>query len=119
MSATAAGWRWCATGSASSRCTIQSTGKSIRFASTLPALLAAGGVDTSIDPVALHHYMTFHAVVPPPHTIIKGVRKIEPGTVTVFEPDGRRSTERFWSLSFARTSEETRRHKPGMARPGA
>ena len=86
-------------------------GKSIRFASTLPALLAAGDVDTSIDPVALHYYMTFHAVVPPPHTIIKGVRKIEPGTVTVFEPDGRRSTERFWSLSFARTSEETRRSR--------
>ena len=84
-------------------------GKSIRFASTLPALLAAGDVDTSIDPVALHHYMTFHAVVPPPHTILKGVRKVEPGTVTVFEPDGRRSTERFWSLSFARTSEEARR----------
>ena len=84
-------------------------GKSIRFASTLPALLAAGGVDTSIDPVALHYYMTFHAVVPPPHTIIKGVRKVEPGTVTVFEPDGSRSTSRFWSLSFARTSEEAQR----------
>jgi asparagine synthase (glutamine-hydrolysing) len=26
----------------------------LRFASTLPALLAAGGVDTSIDPAALH-----------------------------------------------------------------
>ena len=30
----------------------------LRFASTLPALLAAGDVDTAIDPVALHHYMT-------------------------------------------------------------
>ena len=38
----------------------------LRFASTLPALLAAGDVDTTIDPVALHHYMTFHSVVPPP-----------------------------------------------------
>ena len=84
-------------------------GDSIRFASTLPALLAAGDVDTSIDPVALHYYMTFHAVVPPPNTIIKGVRKVEPGTVTVFEPDGRRTTSRFWSLSFARTSEEAQR----------
>jgi asparagine synthase (glutamine-hydrolysing) len=36
----------------------------LRFASTLPALLAAGEVDTSIDHVALHHYMTWHAVVP-------------------------------------------------------
>ena len=94
-------------------------GKSIRFASTLPALLAAGGVDTSIDPVALHYYMTFHAVVPPPHTIIKGVRKVEPGTVTVFEPDGSRSTSRFWSLSFARTSEEARRSSARMEGAGA
>src|ERR687884_1830930 len=34
----------------------------LRFASTLPALVAAGGrspdLDTSIDPVALHHYLT-------------------------------------------------------------
>ena len=51
----------------------------IRFASTLPALLAGGGVDTRIDHVALHHYMTFHSVVPAPPTILRGVRKIPPG----------------------------------------
>ena len=44
------------------------------FASTLPALLAAGGVDTGIDPVALNHYLSFHAVVPAPRTILKGRR---------------------------------------------
>ena len=44
----------------------------LRFASTLPALVAAGGVDTSIDRVALHHYMTFHSVVPAPLTILAG-----------------------------------------------
>ncbi|MFN3636687.1 MAG: N-acetylglutaminylglutamine amidotransferase, partial [Rhizobium rhizophilum] len=41
----------------------------LRFASSLPALVKAGGIDTSIDVTALHHYMTFHAVVPPPRTI--------------------------------------------------
>ena len=84
-------------------------GKRIRFASTLPALLAAGGVDTSIDPIALNYYMTFHAVVPPPHTILNGVRKVEPGTVTIFEPNGHRSVDRFWTLSFARSAEKARR----------
>ena len=44
----------------------------IRFASSLPALLAGGGVDTRIDPVALYHYLTFHSVVPPPRTILRG-----------------------------------------------
>ncbi len=48
------------------------TRDSLRFASTLPALLAGGGIDTSIDPVALHHYLSWHAVVPPPRTILTG-----------------------------------------------
>ena len=51
----------------------------LRFASTLPALLAAGGVDTSIDPAALHHYMSLHAVVPAPLTIYKGREKAAGG----------------------------------------
>ena len=42
------------------------SGRALRFASTLPALLAAGGVNTDIDPAGLHHYMSFHAVVPAP-----------------------------------------------------
>jgi asparagine synthase (glutamine-hydrolysing) len=42
-------------------------GKRFRFASTLPALLAGGDVDTSIDPVALHHYFSFHAAGHHPH----------------------------------------------------
>jgi len=69
-----------------------------RFASTLPALLAAGDVDTAIDPAALHHYLSWHAVVPAPHTIIKGVRKLAPATICIIEPDGRRREETYWQL---------------------
>jgi len=65
----------------------------LRFASTLPALLAAGGVDTSIDPAALHHYMSLHAVVPAPLTILKGVKKLPAATICTIEPDGRRRRE--------------------------
>jgi asparagine synthase (glutamine-hydrolysing) len=75
----------------------------LRFASTLPALLAAGGVDTDLDPVALHHYMTFHSVVPPPRTILCGVRKLPPATVRVITPDGRRVDTRYWTPEFSRT----------------
>ena len=60
----------------------------IRFASTLPALLAGGGVDTRIDSVALHHYLTFHSVVPQPRTILRGVSKVPPASVVAIEPDG-------------------------------
>jgi asparagine synthase (glutamine-hydrolysing) len=70
----------------------------LRFASTLPALLAAGDVDTTIDPAALHHYMSLHAVVPAPMTIIKGVRKLAPATICIVEPDGRRREEVYWQL---------------------
>jgi asparagine synthase (glutamine-hydrolysing) len=69
-----------------------------RFASTLPALLAAGNVDTAIDPAALHHYLSWHAVVPAPGTIIKGVRKLAPATICTIEPDGRRREETYWQL---------------------
>ena len=69
-----------------------------RFASTLPALLAAGDVDTAIDPAALHHYLSWHAVVPAPLTIIKGVRKLDPATICTIEPDGRRREETYWQL---------------------
>ncbi len=71
----------------------------LRFASTLPALLAAGGVDTSIDPAALHHYMSWHAVVPAPRTIIKGVRKLAPATICIIEADGRRREEVYWNIA--------------------
>jgi asparagine synthase (glutamine-hydrolysing) len=85
----------------------ESTGR-LRFASTLPALLAAGGVDTSIDPVALNHYLSFHAVVPPPRTILKGVRKLPPATLRVIEPDGRVRDRVYWSLAFEHAGAEDR-----------
>ncbi|MEZ5717831.1 MAG: N-acetylglutaminylglutamine amidotransferase [Burkholderiaceae bacterium] len=81
----------------------------LRFASTLPALLAGGGLDTSIDPVGLHHYLSFHAVVPAPHTLIQGVRKLAPGTLMRVEPDGRRTESTFWSLKYGRSAEDESR----------
>jgi asparagine synthase (glutamine-hydrolysing) len=75
--------------------------KRLRFASSLPAILAAGDIDTSINPVALHHYLSFHAVVPPPHTILNGVSKLPPATVAVIEPDGTRRDTRYWKPVYA------------------
>jgi len=78
------------------------SGGTLRFASTLPALVAAGGVDTSIDPVALHHYLTFHSVVPAPRTILRGVRKMPPATLLAIEPDGRRHETTYWRVETER-----------------
>jgi asparagine synthase (glutamine-hydrolysing) len=74
----------------------------IRFASSLPALLAGGGVDTRIDPQALHHYLTFHSVVPPPLTILRGVTKLPPASLMAIEPDGRRTITTYWTPDFSR-----------------
>ena len=81
---------------------LSQTAHRLRFASSLPALLAGGDVDTSIDPVALHHYMTFHAVVPAPLTILSGVRKLPPATVRTVEPDGSSTDLTYWSPSHTR-----------------
>ncbi len=75
---------------------------SFRFASSLPALLSGSDVDTDIDIVALHYYMTFHSVVPAPHTILKGVRKLPPATTLMLEADGRRSQNVYWEPHFER-----------------
>ena len=74
----------------------------LRFASTVPALLAGGGTDTSIDTAALHHYLMFHSVVPAPRTIFKGVSKLPPATLLVIESDGSRRELKYWSPSFSR-----------------
>jgi asparagine synthase (glutamine-hydrolysing) len=80
---------------------LSETGAVLRFASTLPALLAGGDIDTAIDTVALHHYLMFHSVVPAPRTILNGVRKLPPGTLLAIEPDGSRRKFRYWSPSFS------------------
>jgi asparagine synthase (glutamine-hydrolysing) len=78
------------------------TPDALRFASTLPALLAGGGIDTEIDPVALHHYLSWHSVVPPPRTILKGIQKLPPAHTLLVEPDGSSSQERYWRADFSR-----------------
>jgi asparagine synthase (glutamine-hydrolysing) len=74
----------------------------LRFASSLPALLAGGGIDTSIDRVALHHYLSFHSVVPAPRTVLAGVGKLPPATVRVIEPDGTHYDRQYWNPPHTR-----------------
>ena len=81
----------------------------IRFASSLPALLAGGDIDTSLDPRALNFYMSFHAVVPPDETIVRGVRKLPPATTMTIEADGTINQRRYWQLSFDRSAEDEAR----------
>jgi asparagine synthase (glutamine-hydrolysing) len=77
-----------------------STPSAFRFASTLPALLAAHDGVAGIDPVALHHYMSFHSVVPAPRTILTGFHKLPPATRMTIRTDGSRLEERYWEPRY-------------------
>ncbi|HEY0635558.1 MAG TPA: N-acetylglutaminylglutamine amidotransferase [Gammaproteobacteria bacterium] len=79
----------------------------LAFASNIQALLAGGGVDTSIDPVALHHQFTLHAVLPAPRTILNGVLKLAPGHTLTIDKDGTTQLRRYWQL-YATRPEQAR-----------
>lgn len=81
----------------------------LRFASSLPALLAGGDIDTDINPRALNFYMSFHAVVPPGETIVRGIHKLPPATTMTIEADGVIARQCYWALSFARSVEDEQR----------
>ena len=70
-------------------------GKLFLFGSELKALRAYPGWTPSIDGSAVAAFMR-HNCVPAPHSIYKGVRKLEPGTILTLPPDGEPRLERFW-----------------------
>ncbi|MGD2138161.1 MAG: N-acetylglutaminylglutamine amidotransferase [Gammaproteobacteria bacterium] len=82
------------------------TATGIRFASTSQALLAAGDLDTAIDPVALHHHLSLHAVVPAPRTLLRGLRKLAPAHAMTLTPAGGKSLRRYWRLDVTPRQEE-------------
>lgn len=72
------------------------------FASNTQALLEASDVDTSIDPVALHHQLTLHGVVPAPHTILRGIRKLAPATTLSIDRHGHEQIRTYWQPQATR-----------------
>ena len=74
----------------------------LRFASTLPALVASGGIDTGIDEVALHHYLSWHSIVPAPRTILRGVQKLPAATIRTIRADGTWQDREYWRPDYSR-----------------
>lgn len=78
------------------------------FGSEIRALLAANG-DFEVDPIALSLFLRFR-YTPSPRTIIKGIRKLAPGSMLIFE-DGKYREERWYDytpepFTKAKTEEE-------------
>lgn len=89
-----------------------STAQGFKFASTLPALLEFEGIDRALDPVALHYYLTFHAV-PEPHTLMRGIRKLSPGTVMTVKADGTVAEQPYWNLRFNESNTDATKDEAG------
>jgi len=85
---------------------LSKTDDRLRFASSLPALLKGGDIAGVLNPVALNHYMSFHAVVPAPDTLIAGIEKMPPGHWLRVQADGRIEQQRWWSLPFGAREDE-------------
>ncbi|NOT01494.1 MAG: asparagine synthase (glutamine-hydrolyzing) [Phycisphaerales bacterium] len=71
---------------------------SILFASRLDALMLHPQLGRDIDLAAVHEYLTYH-YVPSPRTILRGVRKLEPGQRLVVR-DGIHNAQTYWDLSM-------------------
>lgn len=80
-------------------------GNSFRFASNTQALLTTPGIDTSLDPLALHNLFSLHAVVPAPRTVLNGIRKLQPAHSLTIHMDGRQELKRYWNLVARRPAE--------------
>ncbi len=78
------------------------------FASTLQALLDFD-IDRSLDIHALHHYLTFHSVVPAPRTMISGIKKLPAAHYAHYDIDRKQlEVKRYWSLG---TEERSMRYE--------
>jgi asparagine synthase (glutamine-hydrolysing) len=71
----------------------------LSFASELGALVLDERIERDVDPDALGAYIQY-GYVPSPLTILRGVRKLEPGTMFTWIPDGSLRVERYWQLDY-------------------
>jgi len=75
------------------------------FASELKALLEVPGVPREVDPFAVDAYLLYQ-YVPHPWTIYRGIKKIPPATMAVYEA-GNLTLRRYWNPDFSRAEQET------------
>ncbi len=72
-------------------------GKTLRFASQVKALLAGGGIDSSIEPAG-HVGFFLWGHIPEPYTLYKGIRALPAGTSLWVDSHGRRTRNVFFRL---------------------
>jgi asparagine synthase (glutamine-hydrolysing) len=71
-------------------------GDDLIFASEMKAMLAHPQTGREIDPLSVSKYFTY-SYIPAPHSIFKGVNKLEPGTCLTFGRNGLHKTI-YWDI---------------------
>lgn len=74
------------------------TNEGLLFASEIKSLLIDPSVKNDIDYSSLHHYLTYQ-YVPGPLTIFKGINKLPPAHILVYQR-GNITIKRYWKLSY-------------------
>lgn len=81
---------------------------SVVFSSELTALLEHPDIDPAIDKTALEQYWAFRSI-PAPSSILRDVKKLEPGTVATVSLDGLNLTcQDYWSPSSSKDPNDSR-----------
>ena len=72
--------------------------KSFLFASEIKAILQDPEIKREVDPVAIHHYLTYQ-YVPSPFCAFKGINKLPPAHYLICR-NGKVELSRYWKLSY-------------------
>ena len=76
------------------------------FASEIKALLQIPWVERRVNPLAIHHYLTYQ-YIPSPETIFEGIKKLPPAHYLLYDSHGNLKIERYWRLNY--NSQEKRK----------
>lgn len=74
----------------------RSTDGTLVFGSELKALMQDPALRREVDPLALHHYLTYQ-YVPAPSSILRGTHKLPPGHLLIWR-DGSAQVRPYWRL---------------------
>jgi asparagine synthase (glutamine-hydrolysing) len=69
----------------------------LRFASEIKALLADPSLDRSVNPQGLFDLIGYE-FTPAPDTLFRGIHKLPPGSILVFDADGQSRISQYWTL---------------------
>jgi len=87
------------------------------FASELKALRAHPGWEPSLNRDAIAAYMR-HNYIPAPHSVYRGIHKLEPGCHLRFDANGNVTVRRYWDFSAVAKSRHGKRSDVSIAEAG-